>query len=173
MHPGPEARQAPPAAARQSKATLEKGDASLHAGAETLELNVPPGGRRHVRRFQSAPLAEHRMLHAQRPGLFQVFLRGVTAVEGGVGRRFAIVLAMTFQHGQTACAVRGISGLHHHIEHQTATARGQIDLVAKRGLAPAFADDVRVRLEQADDLFRGRHVLRKQHASRRLHDHAT
>ena len=92
-------------------------------------------------------------LHAQRLGLFQVFLRGVTAVEGGVGRRFAIVFTMTFQHGQTASAVCGNSGPHHHIGHQAAAARGQIDLVSVRGLEPALADDVRLRLEQADDLF--------------------
>ena len=126
MYPGPDARQAWPAAARQSKATLEEGDAGLHA---------------------------------QRLGLFQVFLRGVTAVEGGVGRRFAIMFAMTFHHGKTASTVRGISGLHHHIEHQAAAAFGQIDLVSVCGLSPALADDVRVLLEQADDLFSGRYVL--------------
>ena len=92
-------KQASPAAARQSKATLEERDAGLHARAEALVMIVHPGGRRHVCRFQSAPLAEHRVFHAQRLGLFQVFLRGVTAVEDGVGRRFAIVFAMTFQHG--------------------------------------------------------------------------
>ena len=48
LHPGLEARQAAPTAARESEAALQVGDARLGAGAEPLEHAVPPRRRGHV-----------------------------------------------------------------------------------------------------------------------------
>ena len=66
---------------------------------------------------------------------------------------------MALQHGQEALGVGRIAGLDDDVEDQAAAAAGQVELVAVVHVAAALDDDVGVRLEQADQLFAGRHRL--------------
>ena len=77
---------------------------------------------------------------------------------------------MALKHGQEPFAIRRIAGLDHQVEDQTAPARGQVELVTVLNLAPAFDDDVGVRLEQADDLLVGGDRLATKNAALGLTD---
>ena len=77
---------------------------------------------------------------------------------------------MALQHGQEPFAVRRIVGFDHQVEDEAASATGQIELVAVFNLAAAFDDDVRARLEQADDLFVGGDRLAMKNATFGLPD---
>ena len=77
---------------------------------------------------------------------------------------------MALKHGQEPFAIRRIAGLDHQVEDQAAPAGGQVELVTVLNLAPAFDDDVGVRLEQADDLFIGRDRLAMKNATLSLCD---
>ena len=72
--------------------------------------------------------------------------------------------------GSVYCPVD--AGLHHRVEHQPAAPGSEVDLVAVEGVATALAHDVRVRLEQAQDLVRRRYGLTLQDAALGLVHHA-
>ena len=171
VHVGLESRPAAPAAQAETEAAFQVGDTRFDTGAEALELPVHPRRGGHVGLFHAAFLVEHRMRHAERLGLLEVLARRVAAVKGRVRRRRAVVFDMPLKHRQAARAVGRIALLHHRVEHQSAAPGGEVDLVTEVRAATALEDNVGVRLEQAQYLFRRRYRLAVEHAALRLiHD---
>src|SRR5713226_6869118 len=71
-----------------------------------------------------------------------------------------------------ALDIGGVAGLDDDIEDQAALAGGQVELVSVLNLTAALADDVGMRLEQADELLAGRHRLAAEDPALALGDDA-
>ena len=102
----------------------------------------------------------------------EIVAAGIAAVGGHLAGRRAATGDVAVEHGQEALGIGRVAGLDDDIEDQAALAGDQIELVAVLHVAAAFDDDVGVRLEQADQLFAGRHRLAVQHPAFALVEHA-
>ena len=105
---------------------------------------------------------EHDVVHAQGFRLFEIGDAGIAAVACCLSWRRILARDMTLQHRQEAFGIGWVAGFDDDVEHKPAAARGQVELVAIVNVAATLDDDVRMRLEQADQLFAGRHRLTRK-----------
>jgi len=83
---------------------------------------------------------------------FDVGLRREPTVERGLSRGSLVDLDLALNHLSGKVGVRGIPFQHSAVQNERGLARGQSDLVAEFGLPTALLDDVRVDLEDRDEL---------------------
>lgn len=87
------------------------------------------------------------ILHAQGFRLFEIGDAGIAAVACCLSRRRILVRDMALQHRQEAFGIGWIAGFDDDIEHQSAAACGQVELVAIVNVTAPLDDDIRMRLE--------------------------
>jgi hypothetical protein len=163
-HPALEAFQAAPQAAAQSKAAKQRGQAALDPRPETQKLLEPALLlQARPRRVPPPRLGNGDPLDQKGRGRRQLFVgRGVEAPVGReVARAVAELGQMLLEHGLKERAVIGIARAHLILQDQAGGPGRHHQLVPELGRALALAppDDVRVRLENRDDLFRNRDLL--------------
>ena len=89
--------------------------------------------------------------------------RRIPAIERHPLRGLPVHFHMPPQHRQASFTIGRVVLFDHHIEHQRTAPGAQVDLVPVVRRAPALADDVGVRLEQAHHLLAGRHRFAGEH----------
>src|SRR5690348_2790956 len=161
-----------PGAAGSAIGTFETGDSGLDPGAEVAQPAINPRALDHVGHGDAALLVKGDILHAARLGLFEIVAAGIAAIGGGLPRRRATAGDLAIEHWQEALRIGGIARLDDDIEDQAALAGGEVEFVSVLHVATTLNDDVGVRLEQADQLFAGRHRLALEHPALALSDEA-
>src|SRR3954464_4275871 len=160
-----------PGAAGQAVGPLEAGDAGLDPGPEVAQLAIDPAAADHVFDAEAALLVESQVAHPARLRAIQVLAAGKTAIRRRLTRRPPVCPAVALTPRHEPVPVGRVPGLDHQIEDQAAPAGGQVELVTVLDVAAALDDDVGMALEQADQLFAGRHPLAAEPPPLALCDH--
>jgi hypothetical protein len=145
---------------------------ALDARAKVAQAPVDPARLGHLRHRNPGALAESDVLDTERLDVGQVGFRGEAAVEADLARRLAVQSALSLDHLDRERRVGRVAFFDDHIRHETGCTRRQADLVAVQRFASVLDDDVRMRLEDGDQLLGGRHRLSAEHATLRLGDDA-
>jgi hypothetical protein len=161
-----------PGAALETKSSFQAGYVGLDAGSEVFQLAVGPAALDHGVDRQGALFVEGDILDTQRLGLLQIVEAGVAAITGRLSRRRTLARDVALEHGKETLGIGRVAGLDDDIEDQAALAGGQVQLVPVVHLAAALDDNIRVRLEQANQLLAARHRLAGEDAALGLVDDA-
>src|SRR3954466_9850009 len=155
-HRGPdiglEVLETAPGAAGQAVGPLKAGDAGLDPGPEVAQPAIDPAAADHVFDAEAALLVKGHVAHAACLRAIQVLAAGKTAIRRRLERRRAVRADVALQHRHEPVAVGRVAGFDHQIEDQAAFAGSQVELVTVLDVAAALDDDVRMGLEQANQL---------------------
>ena len=92
-------------------------------------------------------------------GPIEIVAAGIAAIGGHLVGRDTAAGDVAVEHWQEALGIGRVAGFDDEIEDQAALAGNEVELVAVLHVAGALDDDVRVRLEQADQFFTRRDRL--------------
>ncbi len=149
-HRGPDAslKVVEPAlgAAPQAISAFQARDTGLDTGAEVSELAIDPATLDHFFHLEATLFVEGHVADATGFGSTQIIAAGIAAVVRRLTRRTAVKSDVAFQHRQQAFAAGRVARFDDEVEDQSASAGGQIELVAVVDVAAALDDDVGMRL---------------------------
>lgn len=166
-----ESVEASPGASAESADPLQGGDAALYPGPKVPQLPVDPLAAGHVEYFPALSLGEDHVLDPLALGKLEVVAGSESAIRGNLSRISSVDLLLPNKAPFEQRRVGRIALLHHMVDDQRGPACGQRHLVTEQRLPPVLDDDVGVRLEDRNDLFRGRHLFSVDHpAPGLIHD---
>ncbi len=155
----------PPRAAAQAEDALEERDDTFDSGSEVSEFLEEPGLRDHVLDLETALLGENHVLDAQGLGGVEIILAGIATVHGSLAWVASVLVVLALKHADEKSGVGWVALLDDPVEDETADAARQRDLEPVVGVAAVLTDDVRMRLEDLDELLAGWNTLRVEDAA--------
>lgn len=159
-----------PIASIQAEDPFEKRNDPFDAGSEVSQSLEDPTALGHFRDLQSASFGKDDILHTEFFDVVEIAPGRKPSVECDLAWCATMALDMPLDHGHGQGGISWVALEDLTVEHQRGGAGRKADLVTVECVAPIFADDVGMVLEDGNDLVFGRDRLSTEDAPSRLVD---